>query len=145
MGPRDHRIHLGRRDSPVSPPQNHFIIKVCFPGPQNWPKKVPGPKCRPVGPKIRPAAPKSPPGHENTKDARRKTMQNPASRNSNGAIWCKLWPKTIFGPNLGRGHIQMGTKWRFPGSFWHPKGCTNRHKSMPGGIPKEALGKALQN
>ena len=25
-------------------------------------------------------------------------MQNPALGISNGAIWCKLWPKTIFEP-----------------------------------------------
>ena len=52
MSPRDHRIHLGRRDSPADPPQNDFITKVCFSGPQNCPKNVPGPKCQPGGPKI---------------------------------------------------------------------------------------------
>ena len=31
------------------------------------------------------------------KAAGRKTMQNPASRIPNGAMWCKLWPKTILG------------------------------------------------
>ena len=36
-------------------------------------------------------------GTQNQKDAGRKTMQNPASRIPNGAIWCKLWPKTILG------------------------------------------------
>ena len=46
MDPRDHRIHLGRRDSLVSPPQNHFLAKVCFSGPKNCPKKVPRPKGR---------------------------------------------------------------------------------------------------
>ena len=45
------------------------------------------------------------PGTENQKDARRKTVQNPASRISNGAICCKLWPKTI---------------WGRPGRFWSP-------------------------
>ena len=46
---------------------------------------------------CRTRAPMSVPGTENQKDARRKTMQNPASRIPNGAIWCKLWPKNILG------------------------------------------------
>ena len=46
MDPRDHRIHLGRRDSLVSPPQNHFLAKVCFSGPTNRPKRFPVPKGR---------------------------------------------------------------------------------------------------
>ena len=47
------------------------------------------------------------PGTKNQKDARRKTMQNPASRIPNGAIWCKLWPKTIL-------------------DIWSPQPCCNR-------------------
>ena len=46
MDPRDHRIYLGRRDSLVSPPQNHFLAKVCFSGPKTCSKKVPRPKGR---------------------------------------------------------------------------------------------------
>ena len=30
MAPRDHRIHLGRMDSPESSPQNHSSAKICF-------------------------------------------------------------------------------------------------------------------
>ena len=86
MGPRDHRIHLGRRDSPASSPQNHSLTKLCFSGPQNHPKNIPGPKCHPGGPKIRSGPPKSTPGHEKTKDARRNSMQNPALEKSNGAM-----------------------------------------------------------
>ena len=57
MDPRYHRIHLGRRDSPTNPPQNDFIANSCFSGPQNWSKKVPGPKCRPGNPKSNPGLP----------------------------------------------------------------------------------------
>ena len=55
------------------------------------------------GPKITffyqfcPRAPMFVLGTQNQKDAGRKTMQNPASRIPNGAIWCKLWPKNILG------------------------------------------------
>ena len=97
MGPRDHTIHLGHGESLVSSPQNHFLANVCFPGPQNHHKKVPGPKCQLGGPKIRSWPFKSTPGHEHTKDARRNSMQNPALEKANRAIWCKLWPKTISG------------------------------------------------
>ena len=51
MGPRDHRIHLGRRDSPKTPPQNHSSTKPSFSGPIFYPKKVPSPKCWPNPPK----------------------------------------------------------------------------------------------
>ena len=30
MGPMYNRIHLGRRDSLVSPPRNHFLAKYVF-------------------------------------------------------------------------------------------------------------------
>ena len=36
-------------------------------------------------------------GVENIKVAYRKTMQNPVVDTPNGAICCKLWPKTILG------------------------------------------------
>ena len=41
MDPRDHRIHLGRRHSLVSPSQNHFLAKVCFSGPTKLIQKGP--------------------------------------------------------------------------------------------------------
>ena len=47
MAPRDHRIHLGRRDSPKTPSQNHSSAKQLSPGPFVYPKKVPEPKCQP--------------------------------------------------------------------------------------------------
>ena len=47
MAPRDHRIHLGRSDSPKTPPQNHSSTKQLLFGTIFRPKKVPGPKCRP--------------------------------------------------------------------------------------------------
>ena len=85
-GSQGHRIHLGRMDYPKTPPQNHSSTKQLFPGPFFGAKKVPWPKCRAWGSKIRSWVPKSTPGHEKTKDARRKTMQNPALEKSNGAI-----------------------------------------------------------
>ena len=53
MAPRDHRIHLGRRNSLKNPPQNHSSTKQLFPGPFFAPQKLPNPKCRP---KISPEA-----------------------------------------------------------------------------------------
>ena len=56
MGPRDHRIHLGRMDSPKSSPQIHSSTKSCFSGVMFWLKKVPRPKCWPDPSKISPEA-----------------------------------------------------------------------------------------
>ena len=42
MGPRDHRIHLGRMDSLKNSPQNHSSIKQLFSGPFFEPKRSPG-------------------------------------------------------------------------------------------------------
>ena len=47
MAPRDHRIHLGRRDSLKTPPQNHSSTKQLFSGPFVAPKRSPSQKCRP--------------------------------------------------------------------------------------------------
>ena len=51
MGPRGHRIHLGRSNSFKTPPQNHSSTKPFFSGPIFYPKKVPSPKCWPNPPK----------------------------------------------------------------------------------------------
>ena len=56
MGPRDHRIHLGRMDSLRTPPQNHSSTKPSFSGPFVWQKRVPRPKCWPDPSKISPEA-----------------------------------------------------------------------------------------
>ena len=56
MGPRDHRIHLGRKDSPKSSPQIPSSTKSCFSGCIFWFKKVPRPKCWPDLSKISPEA-----------------------------------------------------------------------------------------
>ena len=119
------------------------------------------------GDPIRSWAPKSTPGHEKTKDARRKTMQNAALGIPNGAIWCKLWPKTIFEPNyykvrlifgslLGSQISQIGAKWlpRRPprkslrkdaekGSHLTPLTCLNCMRGLKNHDP-EALGKRCQ-
>ena len=55
MAPRDHRIHLGRMDSPESSPQNHSSAKICFSGPQ---KTSPGQN-------VDLGVPKSDPGLQN--------------------------------------------------------------------------------
>ena len=56
MAPRDHRIHLGRRNSFKNQSQNHSSTKHVFSGPFSWPKKVPRPKCWPDPSKISPEA-----------------------------------------------------------------------------------------
>ena len=97
MSPRDHRIHLGRRDCPKTSPQHDVLTKVCFSGPHNLPKKVPGPKSQPRVPKFQRAAQQMTPGRDNTKDARRNSVQRPASNNSNRAMRCESRPNTILG------------------------------------------------
>ena len=76
-----------------------FLPKtVFFPTPIVAPKTSlgqPGPNLEIPGPNFGPEAKQNVPGAKKQKDAGRKTMQNPASRIPNGAIWCKLWPKTI--------------------------------------------------
>ena len=72
--------------------ENHFPFISLFWNPNFGAQKVPGPKCHQLGPDLAP-------GSKNIKDARRKMMQNPAGINSNGAMRCKLWPKTILGGN----------------------------------------------
>ena len=47
MGPRDHRIHLGRMDSPNTPPQHHSSTKQLFFWTIFRNKNVPKPKCHP--------------------------------------------------------------------------------------------------
>ena len=64
----------------IIPSQNYFFRDPCL-----TPKRSPGQNVDSRS-KIRLRPPKSAPGHEKTKDARRKTMQNPALEKSNGAI-----------------------------------------------------------
>ena len=66
-----------------------------FSGTPKLAQKGPQAKMSTWGSRNRTSGPKFTPGHENQKDARRNSVQNPASRNSNGAMRCKLWPKTI--------------------------------------------------
>ena len=76
---------------------NHFLHKTIFCGSHFRSKKVPGPAGTLRCPNLGSGVPKIVPGVENTKVACRKTMQNPTVGIPNGAICCKLWPKTIFG------------------------------------------------
>ena len=38
-------------------------------------------------------------------------MQNPGLGIANGAIWCKLWSKTIFEPNYYKVRLIFGSLW----------------------------------
>ena len=95
MGPIYNRIHLGLEISPELPWQNVSVTNSLFWGPFFLPQKGPRARMSILDPKIRSWAQKSFPGHEKTKDARWKTMQNPGLGIPNGANKCKLWPKTI--------------------------------------------------
>ena len=78
--------------NPVQPhggpflPQNHL-----FPGPIFGQKRSPAQ----LGSKFGIGVPKIAPGVENTKVVCRKNMQKTVVGIPNGAICCKLWPKTI--------------------------------------------------
>ena len=71
---------------------------------------VPKPSRASPGPNFWSGVQKWAPGPENQKDAHRKTMQKTGLGIPNGAIWCKLWPKTILGkpgPYLRGGKVQF--------------------------------------
>ena len=102
MNPMDRRIHLGLGNSPELPWRNDSVAKSLFSGHIFESQNVPEPTCRPWVQKIWSWAQKSAPGHEHTKDARWKTTQNPVFGIANGAILCKLWPKTIL-----KGHLKI--------------------------------------
>ena len=101
MGPIYNRIHLGlgiprNCYHKMIPSQIHFFRDAFL-----TPKRSRA-KMLTLGPKIQSRAQKSAPGHEKTKDAGWTTMQNPVLGIPNGAICCKLWPKTIL-----KGHSQI--------------------------------------
>ena len=73
-----------------------------------YPKRSPGQNVDP-GSNHPILGSKNVPGHEKTKDAGWKTMQNPGLGIPNGAIWCKLWPKTIL-----KGTLEC---------CWHSEAC----------------------
>ena len=105
------------------------------PGPKLGPYFGPRPKIGPIfwaraqnwapilgpDPKLCTGDQKWDPGTEHQKDARRKTVQNPASRIPNGAIWCKLWPNIIWGQFGTLGSILART-WHQPGTLG-PSNC----------------------
>ena len=71
---------------------DHFFHKIMFfAGPIFGQKRSPAQP----GSKSGIGVPKIVPGVENTKVACRKTMQKTVVGTPNGAICCKLWPKTI--------------------------------------------------
>ena len=73
---------------------DHFLHKIMFFQAPFLAEKGPWPS---RGPNLGSGVPKMVPGIENTKLAYSKTMQNPVVGIANGAICCKLWPKTISG------------------------------------------------
>ena len=60
-------------------------------------------------------------------------MQNPVLGIANGAIWCKLWPKTIFEPNYYKVR-------QIVGSLWDPE----IFKIDAEGLPARLLGNSLR-
>ena len=80
---------------PCNPMGDHFFHKTIFFQVPFSGKKGPRPSW---GPNLKSGVPKIVPRVENTKVACRKTIQNPVVGIPNGAICCKLGPKTILGP-----------------------------------------------
>ena len=78
--------------SPSNPMGDHFLHKTIFFQAPCLVKK--GPPAS-QGPNLGSGVPKIAPGVENTKVACRKTMQKTVVGTPNGAICCKLWPKTM--------------------------------------------------
>ena len=78
MAPRDHRIHLGRMDSPESSPQNHSSAKICFSGPK---KTYAGQNVDLGGPKSDPALQNPPLGMKKQKMRAEKPCRTPPSKN----------------------------------------------------------------
>ena len=77
------------------PPQNHVFPTSIF-GPKTSPAH-PGPNFQIPYQVLLVWGPKMDLWAKNEKDARRKTMQKTGLGIENGAIWCKLWLKTILG------------------------------------------------
>ena len=96
MGPRDHIFHLGHGESFVTPPQNHVIAKVCFPGPQNWPTKIPGLKRRPWEIQIRSWDPKSAQGHAKNKRCAQNNHAECGPRNSKRSYMVQVMAQSHF-------------------------------------------------
>ena len=106
--PGYHTIHFPRTD-PREPSWGTISsTKPSFPGPHFWPQKVPGPAGTPIwnrGPKFGIPGSKNDPRGRKYQICAPNTMQNPVFRIPNGAICCKLWPKTILDGTWGSGQI----------------------------------------
>ena len=116
MAPRDHRIYLGRMDSPKTPPRNHSSTKQLFSGPFFGAKMVPRPKCGPGGPKSHPGVPKSDPGLQNLplgmklqKMRAEKPCRTPPSEFQTEPYGANYGPKPFSSQNL-----------KIWGAFWAP-------------------------
>ena len=120
MGPRDHRIHLGRMDSLKTPPQNHSSTKQLFSGPFCGSKKAPRPKCRPGGPKSDPGLQNLPLGMKIQKMRAEKPCRIQPSELQTEPYGASYGPKPSPNQNLKI----WGSFWvpnlKIWGSFWVP-------------------------
>ena len=81
MAPRDHRIHLGRMDSPESP-QNHSLAKIYFFGTPKLVEKTPPGQNVDLGvPKSDPGLPNPARGMKKQKMRAEKPCRTPPSKN----------------------------------------------------------------
>ena len=94
MAPRDHRIHLGRMDSPESSPQNHSSAKICFSGPQ---KTSPGQNVDLGVPKSDPGLQNLSPGMKKQKMRAEKPCRTPPSKNQTEPYSASYGQKPFWG------------------------------------------------
>ena len=97
MAPRDHRIHLGRMDSPESSPQNHSSAKICFSGPQ---KTSPGQNVDLGDPKSDPGLQNPSPGMKKQKMRAEKPCRTPPSKNQTEPYSASYGRKPFWGVPL---------------------------------------------
>ena len=97
MAPRDHRIHLGRMDSPESSPQNHSSAKICFSGPK---KTYAGQNVDLGGPKSDPGLQNPPPGMKKQKMRAEKPCRTPPSKNQTEPYSASYGRKPFWGVPL---------------------------------------------
>ena len=113
MAPRDHRIHLGRTDSPESSPQNHSSAKICFSGPK---KTYAGQNVDLGGPKSDPRFQNPPPGMKKQKMRAKQPCRTPPSKNQMEPYSASYGRKPFWGvPALGAIWELLGGRYRFAG------------------------------
>ena len=100
MAPMDHRIHLGRMDSPETLPNMNSSAKLCFSGPIVDPKRVPRPKCQPPGPKSDPSLQNPSPEMQKQKMRAKKPCRTPSSKNQTEPYSASYGRKPFWGVPL---------------------------------------------